>query len=198
MADPYRYFRVEAAEILEQLQKGLLELERGAPPAEAVGKLLRLAHTLKGAARVVKQKGIAELSHAVEDLLVPIRDQGRAVEPPLVAASLRHVDAMRVQVRALSRPPADPDESPVPTIAIVEEPLWAADASREELDTLMDGIGELNVRLGGVRDARARLEHAKDLAELLRAHLQRPRPAEAELERLRTLAAELEAVLAFT
>jgi hypothetical protein len=28
MADPYRYFRVEAAEILEQLQKGLLELER--------------------------------------------------------------------------------------------------------------------------------------------------------------------------
>ncbi len=47
MADPYRYFRVEAAEILEQLQKGLLELERGAPAAEVVAKLLRLAHTLK-------------------------------------------------------------------------------------------------------------------------------------------------------
>ena len=53
MADPYRYFRVEAGEILEQLQAGLLELEKGAPPAEVVAKLLRLAHTLKGAARVV-------------------------------------------------------------------------------------------------------------------------------------------------
>jgi len=62
MADPYRYFRVEAAEILEQLQKGLLELERGAPATDTIPMLLRLAHTLKGAARVVKQKGIADLS----------------------------------------------------------------------------------------------------------------------------------------
>src|SRR6187551_2922599 len=107
MADPYRYFRVEAAEILEGLQKGLLELERGAPSAEIVAKLLRLAHTLKGAARVVKQKGIAELSHSVEDLIVPIRDSGQAVDSRVVAASLQHVDAMRAQLQALSEPSAN-------------------------------------------------------------------------------------------
>src|SRR6478736_5335181 len=98
MADPYRYFRIEAAEILEQLQKCLLELERGAAPAESVAKLLRLAHTLKGAARVVKQARIAELSHALEELWVAVRDGARTVEGHSVSASLQHVDAMRVQL----------------------------------------------------------------------------------------------------
>ena len=199
MADPYRYFRVEAAEILEHLQKGLLELERGAQAGEVVAKLLRLAHTLKGAARVVKQKGIADLSHAVEDLLVPIRDSGRAVDAQVVAASLQHVDAMRVQLQALS----EPSEGPAPVAAAQlpvrpEEPFWAAKVDTAELDSLMDGIGELNVRLGGVRETRSQLEHARSLAELLRDQLatrRRQQASEAELARLRTLAEELETVL---
>src|SRR5690348_15683986 len=112
MADPYRYFRVEAADILEQLQKCLLELERGVPPAELVVKLLRLAHTLKGAARVVKQTRIADLSHSVEDLWVPVRDSGQAVEERIVAASLKHLDAMRAQLQTLSEPAAEPALAP--------------------------------------------------------------------------------------
>ncbi len=97
MADPFRYFRIEAGEILEQLQGGLLELERGAPPVEIVPKLLRLAHTLKGAARVVKQKGIADHAHAVEDWLVPVRDSGALIVPAIIEGSLqpRRCDARR-------------------------------------------------------------------------------------------------------
>src|SRR5882724_2337225 len=106
MADPYRYFRVEAAEILEQLQTGLLELEKGASPAEIIAKLLRLAHTLKGAARVVKQKGIADHCHAVEDLLVPIRDAGATAVPSVIEGALQRVDAMRAELVALSAPVA--------------------------------------------------------------------------------------------
>jgi two-component system, chemotaxis family, sensor kinase CheA len=199
MADPYRYFRVEAAEILEQLQKGLLELERGVSPAEVVAKLLRLAHTLKGAARVVKQKGIAELSHSVEDLLVPLRDSGHVVDAGVVAASLQHVDAMRAQLQALSEPASsrEPDPSQA-AIARVEEPFWAAKANSEDLDVLMDGLGELNIRLAGVRETRARLEQARSLAELLRDQLvtrRRQQVTDAELVRLRSLADELETQL---
>src|SRR6185369_11256405 len=197
MADPYRYFRVEAAEILEQLQKCLLELERGAPPAELVVKLLRLAHTLKGAARVVKQTRIADLSHSVEDLWVPIRDSGRAVEDRIVAASLKHVDAMRAQLQTLSEPLAEPEPAANQPSSRAEEPFWAAKANTEELDVLMDGIGELNVRLGGVRETRVRIEHARNLAELLRDQLatRRVQTTDAELARLRSLAGELETEL---
>ncbi|MET0792214.1 MAG: Hpt domain-containing protein, partial [Polyangiaceae bacterium] len=150
MPDPYRYFRIEAGEILEQLQSGLLELERGAPSAEIIPKLLRLAHTLKGAARVVKQKGIADESHALEDLLVPIRDAGAAVVPAIIEGSLRRVDAMRAQLQALSEPAVpSPEAAPAPQAQSGgEEGFWAAKASVEDLDVLMDGIAELNVQLG--------------------------------------------------
>jgi two-component system, chemotaxis family, sensor kinase CheA len=51
--DPYRYFRIEARELLEGLSQGVLQLERGPASPELVARLLRLAHTLKGASRVV-------------------------------------------------------------------------------------------------------------------------------------------------
>ncbi len=143
----------------------------------------------------MKQKGIAELSHSVEDLLVPIRDSGQVVDARVVAASLQHVDAMRAQLLALSQPSANAAAVPTQTGVRVDEPFWAAKANTEELDTLMDGIGELNVRLGGVREARARLEHARSLAELLRDQLatrRRQQLTDAEFVRLRSLAGELE------
>ena len=59
-ADPYKYFRVEAREIVDQLGQGALDLEKGGPSEELVSRVLRLAHTLKGAARVVRQPSIAE------------------------------------------------------------------------------------------------------------------------------------------
>ncbi len=53
--DPYRYFRPEARNLLDQFAQGVLELEKDGGNAAAVQRLLRLAHTLKGAARVVRQ-----------------------------------------------------------------------------------------------------------------------------------------------
>ncbi|MEO7036755.1 MAG: response regulator [Polyangiaceae bacterium] len=205
-ADPYKYFRVEAGEILEQLQQGLLDLEKGAPSAEVVQKLLRLAHTLKGAARVVKQTVIADLSHAVEDLLVPLRDAGALLEASTVQTSLQHVDAMRVQLRALSRPsPASPERgpaaSPATALATAEQPFWAAKPNAQDLDVLMDGIGELNVQLGSVRGLRRGLERAKGLAELVGDQLTGRRAGqldEAELIKLRSLADDLQSVLTVT
>ncbi len=67
--DPFKYFRVEAHELVDQLGKGVLELERGGPGV--LPKLLRLAHTLQGAARVVRRPVIAEYAHAIEDDKTP-------------------------------------------------------------------------------------------------------------------------------
>ncbi|MGH8471137.1 MAG: Hpt domain-containing protein, partial [Gammaproteobacteria bacterium] len=78
--DPYKYFRVEAREILDQLGKGMLDLEKGPPAPDLVQRLLRYAHTLKGAARVVKQTEIADHAHALEDALAAVRE--RATAPP--------------------------------------------------------------------------------------------------------------------
>ena len=195
-ADPYRYFRIEAAEILEQLQAGLLELERGAPPAEVVAKLLRLAHTLKGAARVVKQKEVADLSHAVEDLLVPLRDAGAQVVPQVIQQSLVHVDGMKTLMLALSsQPVAVVAPAPgTPLEAKGEDTLWAAKPNIEDLELLTDGIAELNVQLGAVRGSRSHLERVRGVVDLLgdRLAVRRLQPAsESEMLKLRLLAEEI-------
>src|SRR5687768_11508677 len=105
MADPLKYFRVEARDILEQLQTGLLELERGKARAESVARLLRLAHTLKGAARVVKQIEIANLAHQLEDVLVPLRGVEQ-IPREQADRLLAGVDAIAGHIGALAAPPA--------------------------------------------------------------------------------------------
>lgn len=102
--DPYRYFRVEARELLEQLGQGLLGLERGEPSKPQIAGLLRLAHTLKGAARVVKQREIADAAHAIEGELAPWRDSGLAVPRPYIDKILALLDSIGHQLDALGVP----------------------------------------------------------------------------------------------
>ncbi|HEX3849361.1 MAG TPA: response regulator [Polyangiaceae bacterium] len=200
MADPYRYFRIEAAEILEQLQTGLLDLEKGPASTEITAKLLRLAHTLKGAARVVKQKSIADHSHAVEDLIVPIRDGAAVMVPSVIESALQRVDAMRAELATLSAPvtPAADASGTAQAPATSDETFWAAKPNVDDLDVLMDGVAELNIQLAGVRGSRGDLERAAALAELMRDQLTARRGSqvsEAELVKLRSLVQELQSLL---
>src|SRR5258708_23608473 len=94
-ADTYKYFRLEAREPLDQFGKEILELERSAHPAEQVRRLLRLAHTLKGAARVVKQREIAEHAHAIEEQLTPLRDPSAERPRKQVDTVLKYLDHMQ-------------------------------------------------------------------------------------------------------
>src|SRR5947207_11004878 len=97
--DPYRYFRIEARELVDQLDSGVLELDR-APGEEVVARLLRVAHTLKGAARVVKLPAIAQDCHAIEEVLAPYRQQP-VVPEDRIRDLLTAVDRIRDEVGAL-------------------------------------------------------------------------------------------------
>src|SRR6185503_2607025 len=90
--DPYRYYRIEARELVDALGAGTVKLERSGD-REVCASLLRAAHTLKGAARVVKHPAVAELAHAFEEQLGPHRD-GSSLASEKVGALLRMVDAM--------------------------------------------------------------------------------------------------------
>ena len=103
--DPYRYFRIEARELLDQLGKGVLELERGTAAPELIALMLRLAHTLKGAARVVKQREIADHAHAIEDALAPFRQGGNAVPRDDIETSLKALDEIARRMGTLAPQP---------------------------------------------------------------------------------------------
>src|SRR5688572_12618347 len=178
MQDPLKYFRVEAREIVEQLQGALLELERTEAQVAVVARLLRLAHTLKGAARVVKQPEIATAAHGLEDVLVPLRDTSQPVGRAIVEQLLALVDDIARRVANLSAPPqtasASPgevDEKRGATAPVVEEPMRVGAASLEHVESLMDGVAELGFQLGSVRQAMPVLAECRSLAEQLAERL---------------------------
>ncbi|CCO23135.1 response regulator [Maridesulfovibrio hydrothermalis] len=62
-------FRMEAESHSQSLNSGLLELEKN-QSADKVEPLMRAAHSMKGAARIVGLTDAVALAHAMEDLLV--------------------------------------------------------------------------------------------------------------------------------
>jgi len=103
-ADPYRYFRIEAAELTEQLGQGVLELERSPPDGDTVARLLRAAHTLKGAARVVQEIEIAERAHTIEEVLAGHRGSDGPLTGEQVARLLGLLDATTDRIATLGQP----------------------------------------------------------------------------------------------
>src|SRR2546426_12361957 len=63
-------FRVEAENQATVLNSGLLELERDPKALHQLEALMRAAHSLKGAARIVNLEVAVHVAHAMEDCFV--------------------------------------------------------------------------------------------------------------------------------
>jgi len=66
-------FREEADEHLARLNEGIIELEGDPNDADLLDELFRVAHTLKGASKMVGVLDVSEVAHKLEDLLAAMR-----------------------------------------------------------------------------------------------------------------------------
>ncbi|HLG56357.1 MAG TPA: response regulator [Vicinamibacterales bacterium] len=196
--DRYKYFRVEARDILDQLGQSVLDLEKGEPAPDAVARVLRLAHTLKGAARVVKQREIADHSHAMEDALTPFRDGSDRIPRDRIDVLLTQLDDIGKQLALLTPSPGD-----APTgIDTSEQPIPVFRPASDDLDALLEGVVEAHVQLSAARPSLIQVEHARRLIDLVVSQLARPRDADgskarddAPHEKARSLADDLRTTL---
>lgn len=188
--DPYKYFRVEAQELLGQLQAGALALEKPGANAELVARLLRHAHTLKGAARVVKQIEMADAAHAFEELLAPHRQLSAPWPAGQNDALLAELDTMSALLARLNAAPAAPPPtaakhtSPTPASS-AEERARTLRADVSELDSVLDGVGETLAELSSLRAVLdGELDQMRKLGELYLRQLSAPRKQDVrQLER---------------
>lgn len=148
--DRYKYFRIETREILDGLSNGVMELERGGTDGARLDNLFRLAHTLKGAARVVEQDGIADAAHAIEDLLARYRDGADAACADEILHQLDAIalDLASLGVEGAARAPARDSER--------EEPVRTSDfeAVRVHLsafDALLASLSEAGAQLDAMK-----------------------------------------------
>ncbi|MDR3622596.1 MAG: hybrid sensor histidine kinase/response regulator [Paludisphaera borealis] len=84
-------FRMEADERLAVLSQGLVSLE-GEASSQAIEPLMRAAHSLKGAARVVGLDAAVRVAHAMEDCLVAAQKGKVALGSAAIDVLLRGVD----------------------------------------------------------------------------------------------------------
>ena len=212
--DPYQYFRVEARELLDGLTQGILQLEKEpfAPPSEGVARLLRLAHTLKGAARVVKQPKIAERAHMIEGVLTTHRESELPLSKAQGSALLLLLDEISLHLAVVSSPSPKGDETVQmlagatdPTRLPAEEPLETLRVEIHDMDSLLNTLTEAGVLLGTLRKDIGAANHLRDLTSLLMDLLAVPARDKrddavtasgvADLARARALAQELRSSL---
>jgi two-component system sensor histidine kinase and response regulator WspE len=100
-------FRMEAESNSQALSSGLVELEKDQSP-ERVEPLMRAAHSMKGAARIVGLNDAVGLAHAMEDLLVSCQNGEKVLTSAQidlllaatdVYAELAKVDAASIENR---------------------------------------------------------------------------------------------------
>jgi two-component system chemotaxis sensor kinase CheA len=158
--DPYRYYRVEARELVEGLRQGALELGRSAGPA-GVARLLRLAHTLKGASRVVKQGEIAALAHEIEGELEPYRDGAAVPEEPAreIARLLADIDGLLKRIEHPSPPAASGEPKP--------EAAQAIRIDVDQADAVLRVVDEQGAHRAALLAQVARVEQTWRLAGVL-------------------------------
>jgi two-component system, chemotaxis family, sensor kinase CheA len=186
--DPYKYFRIEARELLERLGKDVLELERACTPA-LISRLLRYAHTLKGAARVVKQLQIADAAHQLEEHLAPHRDNRVPLPSESVNAMLALLDKAGAHLAAIDAAPpaAASPETQTPEVqnaasvapsSSTPQLVRSVRADVEEIDVVVDAVGAALSELNSLRGLIGKLEELRQLAELCTRQLAAPRKHE--------------------
>lgn len=96
----FQIFREECDEHIQKLNDGLLALERQ-PQQAPIDEILRSAHSLKGASRMMGFKNLETLAHYLETLLTQLNRGEKEVSPPMIDALYRDIDAVTQALGAL-------------------------------------------------------------------------------------------------
>ena len=94
-------FFEESFEALDSMEAALLKLDLGAPDAELVNTIFRVAHSIKGGSATFGFSEIASFTHSLETLLDELRSNKLQVTSPMLDLLLKSVDAMRDMLRAV-------------------------------------------------------------------------------------------------
>ena len=102
-----REFIVESLEMLDQLDQAFVALERSPDDTDAVSRIFRAVHTVKGTGGCLGFVEVERVAHAAEALLARVRDGELRVTGDRISVLLAAVDAIRAQLGAIERTGAE-------------------------------------------------------------------------------------------
>ncbi len=91
-------YRAQSLQIVEEMGHDLLALESGAADDEAMTRLRRGAHTIKGDSACVGLEGITHITHKIEDVFAAVLDGEIGFDRRSVDVMLKGLDAVRAAI----------------------------------------------------------------------------------------------------
>ncbi|WIX07887.1 chemotaxis protein CheA [Xanthomonas oryzae] len=122
-------FLAESRDLLEDMERHLLEAERGESSQDAVNAIFRAAHTIKGSGGLFDLPQLVGFTHVVESVLDLVRDEALTLSSDLIGLLLVCCD----HIHALVETAADPSHADPAALAAEAEPLLA------QLQTYLQG-----------------------------------------------------------
>ncbi|WP_349655651.1 chemotaxis protein CheA [Xanthomonas sp. 10-10] len=122
-------FLAESRDLLEDMERHLLEAERGASSPDAVNAIFRAAHTIKGSGGLFDLPQLVGFTHVVESVLDLVREDALVLSSELIGLLLVCCD----HIHALVETAADPSHADADALAAEAEPLLA------QLQTYLQG-----------------------------------------------------------
>ena len=101
ISDYLRVFMDECQEHLQSLNSALLELESDPGNMEILNSIFRSAHTVKGASATMGFNKMANVTHAMEDILGLLRRGDLEVTPEIINLLFDSVDILEVLARGI-------------------------------------------------------------------------------------------------
>lgn len=112
--DEVESFLAETDEHLQRLDEDLVRLEREPDNLELLQEIFRSAHTLKGNAAYIGHHRMADLTHAMENLLDSLRKGTRHASPGVIDTLLSSLDLLHsLKTEVVTRQPTPVDIKPV-------------------------------------------------------------------------------------
>jgi two-component system chemotaxis sensor kinase CheA len=106
MQDPAEIFRLEARELLEAIEQGLLDLADRQDDRDLVDAVFRSLHTLKGSGAMFGMDALAAFTHHCETAFDRVRKGLAPATPELITCVLNARDHMRALVEERADPAA--------------------------------------------------------------------------------------------
>ena len=93
--DDIEAFLIESYENLNQIERDIIELEKASEEGEALVRIYRSLHTLKGNCGFLPFPNLESVAHAGENLLSCLRDRQLEITPQIISTLLQTVDTIR-------------------------------------------------------------------------------------------------------
>src|SRR4051812_9784083 len=88
-------FMTEANELISELEKALLKLEKDSQNKEGISSVFRTMHTLKGSAGMFGFDHISFLTHQIETIYDSIRNGKRVLSTEILNITLKSIDHLK-------------------------------------------------------------------------------------------------------